>query len=49
MGQRIVSAMATKLDASVERDPAHSGTRILLRFRRVPAAPTKSTSSAAAS
>ena len=35
MGQRIVSAMATKLDASVERDPAHAGTRIVLRFRRV--------------
>src|SRR3954465_5847733 len=36
MGQRIVSAMAAKLYASVERDPAHSGTRILLRFSRVP-------------
>jgi two-component sensor histidine kinase len=35
MGQRIVTAMATKLDASVERDPSHPGTRILLRFRRV--------------
>jgi two-component sensor histidine kinase len=35
MGQRIVTAMATKLDASVERDPAHPGTRIVLRFRRV--------------
>jgi two-component sensor histidine kinase len=35
MGQRIVAAMATKLDASVERDPAHAGTRIVLRFRRV--------------
>jgi two-component sensor histidine kinase len=34
MGQRIVSAMATKLDASVERDPVHSGTRIVVRFRR---------------
>ena len=34
MGQRIVSAMATKLDASVERDPAHAGTRIVLRFPR---------------
>src|SRR4051812_26891964 len=41
MGQRIVSAMAAKLEADVERDPAHSGTRIVLRFRRVnaPAAP----------
>jgi two-component sensor histidine kinase/CheY-like chemotaxis protein len=35
MGQRIVSAMASKLDASVERDPAHVGTRIVLRFRRI--------------
>jgi two-component sensor histidine kinase len=35
MGQRIVSAMASKLDASVERDPAHAGTRIVLRFRRI--------------
>jgi two-component sensor histidine kinase len=35
MGQRIVSAMAAKLDANVERDPAHAGTRIVLRFRRI--------------
>jgi two-component sensor histidine kinase len=35
MGQRIVSAMAAKLDASVERDPGHAGTRIVLRFRRI--------------
>ena len=35
MGQRIVTAMASKLEASVERDPAHAGTRIVLRFRRV--------------
>src|SRR6202795_3490724 len=35
MGQRIVTAMAAKLEASVERDPAHSGTRIVLRFRRI--------------
>jgi two-component sensor histidine kinase len=41
MGQRIVSAMATKLEANVERDPVHSGTRIVLSFRRVNApAPT---------
>jgi len=33
MGQRIVSAMATKLEASVERDPNHDGTKIVLRFR----------------
>src|SRR4029079_11803021 len=48
MGQRIVAAMASKLDASVERDPAHSGTRIVLRFQRTPPAPGK-TSNAAAS
>jgi len=35
MGQRIVSAMAAKLNASVERDEAHAGTRIVLRFSRV--------------
>jgi two-component sensor histidine kinase len=34
MGQRIVSAMAQKLDARAERDPTHDGTRIVLRFRR---------------
>jgi two-component sensor histidine kinase len=39
MGQRIVTAMAQKLDAHVERDAAHTGTRIVLRFRRVNAAP----------
>ena len=32
MGQRIVSAMAAKLEASVVRDPNHAGTRIVLRF-----------------
>jgi two-component sensor histidine kinase len=32
MGQRIVSAMASKLEATVERDPNHAGTRILVRF-----------------
>lgn len=37
MGQRIVSAMANKLEANVERDPAHSGTRIVLRFSRTDA------------
>jgi len=47
MGQRIVSAMAAKLDASAERDPNHHGTRIVLRFRRVPAAAPKSTNAAA--
>jgi two-component sensor histidine kinase len=48
MGQRIVGAMAAKLDASVERDPTHSGTRIVLKFARAPAVPGK-TSTAAAS
>src|SRR3981189_2709257 len=37
MGQRIVTAMASKLDASVERDPAHAGTRLWRRFRRATA------------
>lgn len=35
MGQRIVSAMANKLEASVSRDPAHRGTKIVLCFHRV--------------
>jgi two-component sensor histidine kinase len=47
MGQRIVTAMAQKLDASVERDPAHAGTRIVLRFRRVNAPPAPRAASAA--
>jgi two-component sensor histidine kinase len=34
MGQRIVSAMAAKLSARVERDEAHPGTRIVLHFSR---------------
>ena len=41
MGQRIVTAMASKLDASVERDPGHAGTRIVLRFRRLSKAAAK--------
>jgi two-component sensor histidine kinase len=42
MGQRIVTAMAQKLDATAERDPAHAGTRMVLRFRRADApAPAK--------
>jgi two-component sensor histidine kinase len=45
MGQRIVSAMASKLEANVERDPNHAGTRILLRFQR--AKTTKGASAAA--
>jgi two-component sensor histidine kinase len=48
MGQRIVSAMAAKLDASVERDPAHPGTRIVLRFRRIDASAAIRPASAAA-
>ena len=34
MGQRIVAAMAAKLAATVERDPGHHGTRIVLCFPR---------------
>jgi two-component sensor histidine kinase len=47
MGQRIVAAMATKLDASVTRDPAHTGTRVVLRFGRLPASPDRTNSAAA--
>ncbi|MGY4478944.1 sensor histidine kinase [Bradyrhizobium sp. USDA 3364] len=47
MGQRIVAAMAAKLDASVERDPDHKGTRFVVRFARVSPAQAKSTSAAA--
>ena len=47
MGQRIVTAMANKLDASVERDPSHSGTRIILRFHRVNAPVLKPATAAA--
>jgi two-component sensor histidine kinase len=46
MGQHIVSAMAAKVEASVERDPSHSGTRVLVRFARRAAAP-KSANAAA--
>jgi two-component sensor histidine kinase len=48
MGQRIVSAMAAKLEASVERDPAHSGTRIVVRFSRHKAPVMRPAASAAA-
>jgi len=41
MGQRIVTAMASKLEANVERDPTHPGTRIVLQFRRVNAPAAK--------
>ena len=34
MGQRIVTAMASKLEAELQRDPKHPGTRIVLQFRR---------------
>jgi two-component sensor histidine kinase/CheY-like chemotaxis protein len=47
MGQRIVAAMASKLEASVERDPNHAGTRIVVRLRRVIAPATNSASAAA--
>jgi two-component sensor histidine kinase len=47
MGQRIVSAMATKLEASVTRDPDHAGTRIVLRFPRSKPAAAKSAGAAA--
>ena len=48
MGQRIVTAMASKLEASVERDPDHAGTRIVVLFRNV-IAPATNIASAAAS
>jgi len=48
MGQRIVSAMATKLEATVERDPNHAGTRIVVKFRRTKAQPNKPSASVAA-
>jgi len=47
MGQRIVTAMASKLEASAERDPNHAGTRIVVRFRRLNAPATKSASAVA--
>jgi two-component sensor histidine kinase/CheY-like chemotaxis protein len=49
MGQRIVTAMASKLEANVERDPAHKGTRIVLRFRRIDKPAAAKPASAAAS
>jgi two-component sensor histidine kinase len=48
MGQRIVAAMAAKLDATVGRDPNHTGTRIVLRFPRAKPPPVKPASSVAA-
>jgi two-component sensor histidine kinase len=47
MGQRIVSAMAAKLEADVERDPCHAGTRIVLRFRRCKAPAAKAAAASA--
>jgi len=47
MGQRIVSAMASKLEASVERDPAHTGTRVMVRFPRASTNLAKSANAAA--
>ena len=47
MGQRIVSAMASKLEASVERDPAHTGTRVMVRFPRAGTNLAKSANAAA--
>ena len=47
MGQRIVQAMANKLEATVERDPNHSGTRIVLRFCAVTKPPVQHPLSAA--
>jgi two-component sensor histidine kinase len=47
MGQRIVSAMASKLEANVERDPNHAGTRMLVQFPRAMAPAPKSANAAA--
>lgn len=40
MGQRIVHAMATKLEATTERDASHTGTRIVLKFQQCKPAPS---------
>jgi two-component sensor histidine kinase/CheY-like chemotaxis protein len=47
MGQRIVAAMAAKLEATVERDPNHDGTRIVLSFSRSGNSPVKASLKAA--
>jgi hypothetical protein len=39
--------MASKLEASVERDPAHAGTRIVVRFARASTSVAKSANAAA--
>lgn len=41
MGQRIVSAMATKLETKAERDPSHSGTRIVLQLKNAIGTPER--------
>lgn len=43
MGQRIVAAMAAKLNATVERDPSHDGTRMVVRMARAPEPAAKTT------
>ncbi len=43
MGQRIVAAMAAKLNATVERDPSHDGTRMVVRMARSPEPAAKTT------
>ena len=48
MGQRIVTAMASKLEATVERDPNHAGTRIVVTFRRIKTPPQKPAATVAA-
>ena len=47
MGQRIVSAMATKLETKAERDPSHAGTRIVLRLKHAAEVPAKQTAGVA--
>jgi two-component sensor histidine kinase len=47
MGQRIVSAMASKLEASVARDPDHAGTKVVLRFPLAKNSPASSSNAAA--
>jgi two-component sensor histidine kinase len=47
LGQRIVAAMAAKLDARVERDSDHPGTRIEVRFPRIHTPAIDATSAAA--
>jgi hypothetical protein len=40
--------MASKLEASGERDPDHTGTRIFVTFRRIKTPPPKSAATVAA-